>query len=144
MNFGPEYTIIYPVTRKMGLPMRRSIALILLGLLSACGSGDGWYESKDWGGWAKSDGGRWYGDGSNEEEDSWWCEFMNTCEEEKSVACSQYGNCGDDADSNKDDGKDTSVACTMYGNCDDDGDGNADNDKDTSAACAVYGNCKDE
>lgn len=110
------------------------IFLSLMIFLSACGTGDGWYESKDWGKWAKSDGGRWYGDGSNEAEDSWWCEFTNTCEEEKSVACSQYGNCDDD--------EDKSVACSVYGNCDKDGDGDADSDDEKkSVSCSFYGNC---
>ena len=114
--------------------MKRLITLSFLVFLSGCGSGDGWYESKDWGKWAKSDGGRWYGDGSNEEEDSWWCEFFNTCEEEKSVACSQYGNCEDD--------EDKSVSCSVYGNCykDDDGDADADDEK-KSVSCGFYGNC---
>ncbi|MFO1242802.1 MAG: hypothetical protein U1E36_06335 [Rickettsiales bacterium] len=98
----------------------RFIILTLMIFLPGCGNGDGWYESKDWGSWAKSEGGAWYGEQTAEEkeEESWWCSFTNTCSKEESVACSVYGRCDKDGDgdADKDDEKKT-VACSFYGNC---------------------------
>lgn len=110
----------------------RSPILLLLVFLTACGSGDAWYESKDYGQWAKSHPGTWYGTGEDEEEDSWWCKYMGICEEEKSPQCTLYGNCDEDGDGIKDaDDKDSSASCAMYGNC----------KEEKSSACSLWGNC---
>lgn len=114
----------------------RSFALLLLVFLTSCGSGDGWYESKDYGQWSSSEkhGGRWYGTGEDEEEDSWWCKYMGNCEEEKEPLCTQYGNCKEDK----------SPECSLYGNCDDDANGNKNDDaadKNANPSCSFYGNC---